>query len=162
MTLAISHRIALTREQRYNLASGKTVDVTGVSVPVWYIRGRTTEPAKEVFCNYILHNKDQDVSIHFLTNGYEMNIPQLPKDFVMPAEITPQEWLNLELEEQEAVMEERYVPENGRYLLDIVDGGSKRLAFSRLGNVRIKGIPTTIYHTVFITDVEDFKASFVS
>ena len=49
-TLTISHYVYLNREQRYDIHDLKPVEVIGVSVPVWFNNGNTSEPAKEVFC----------------------------------------------------------------------------------------------------------------
>ena len=56
ITLATSHNIYLTHEDRYALVKGQTVESVGVSVPVWFIKGTTSEPAVEVFCKYVLTN----------------------------------------------------------------------------------------------------------
>jgi hypothetical protein len=130
LTLAISHEIYLTRDQRYRLAAGDSVSVTGISVPVWYAKGKTNEPAREVFCNYIIHNSpNAEDQIYFRMDGYEFNIPQLPGDFVMPPEISNEEWSALTQEQREALGEERYVPPHAANLLDLKDGGTENLIF---------------------------------
>jgi hypothetical protein len=160
LTLAISHNIYLTREERNRLANGDSISVTGVSMPVWYGKGKTTEPGKEVFCHYTLHNSPNAKSeIYFKTDGYEFNLPQLPRNFEMPQEIDDKDWANLEPEEREAIGEERYVPVNGKYLLDVKDGGSERLCFDQVAYAKMRGIPTTVFHTILIADMKMLENS---
>lgn len=71
-TLTISHYIYLTKEQRYDLHNGKEVSVIGVSVPVWFQKGTTSEPAQEVFCEYTLSNKDKNKFVEIKGGSYEV------------------------------------------------------------------------------------------
>ena len=64
-----------TKEQRYELHEGQELQVTGISVPVWYVNKITSEPAKEVFCNYYLKNTHEDIPIKILEDGYEIYLP---------------------------------------------------------------------------------------
>lgn len=77
LTLNVSHNIFLTKKQRYDLCKTDTlVETTGVSVPVWFFRGRTSEPAKEVFCKYILSINDNKNAIKKFAEGYIVNLPK--------------------------------------------------------------------------------------
>lgn len=75
-TLTISHYIYLTKEQRYALHEGQNIEVIGVSVPVWFQKGSTSEPAKELFCKYELTNEKVNKVISKIEEGYAINIPQ--------------------------------------------------------------------------------------
>lgn len=77
--LTVSHYIYLTREQRYQLADGLMVEVVGVSVPVWFKSGNTSEPAKEVFCKYILSSDIQSYGVSSFSEGYKINLRNLDK-----------------------------------------------------------------------------------
>jgi len=85
--LSISHNIALTMEQREKVADRETIEVIGVSVPVWVAldrqnkQGVTSEPASEVFCKYWITNEKEDTPIQFHKKGYKINVPQLPEDY---------------------------------------------------------------------------------
>jgi hypothetical protein len=160
LTLIISHNISLTSEQRKKLASGDSVATVGVSVPVWHAKSKTSEPAKEVFVNYIIHNHPEaGTLVHFKADGYEFNIPQLPNNFEMPPEMDDNEWRNLEPEEREAIAEERYVPLNGKNLLDPKEGGSGKLIFTRTARAKMRDIPTTVHHIIKIADISELKES---
>lgn len=76
-TLLISHYLYLTKEERYSVAAGNTVEVIGVNIPVWFSSGKTDEPAEEVFCKYILSNSKDDFSIREFDEGFEINLPQI-------------------------------------------------------------------------------------
>lgn len=77
LTLNVSHNIFLTKQQRYDLCKIDTVvETIGVSVPVWFYKGRTSEPAKEVFCKYILSINDNKNAIKKFAEGYIVNLPK--------------------------------------------------------------------------------------
>ena len=77
-TLIISHYLYLNREQRYLLHENKEpIEVHGISVPVWFQKGNTSEPAKEVFCKYRITNETTTKSITATNCGYLINLPQM-------------------------------------------------------------------------------------
>ncbi len=163
LTISISHNIHLPSDKRHSLADGNSIAIVGVSVPVWYLKGSTNEPAKEVFCNYLIHNHPTiDQRVHFKSDGYEFNIPQLPPDFVLPPEISDEDWMNLDPGERDAVDEERYVPVYGKNLLDVKEGGSGVLTFSVYDRGKIKGVFTKIHHIVRIADITELQNSLIS
>jgi hypothetical protein len=57
----VTHHVFLTDDQISDLVSGSPVSCLGHCVPVWIDAktGRTTEPAKELFCRYRLFNSDE-------------------------------------------------------------------------------------------------------
>ena len=115
-TLAIGHSLFLTREERYALFNGESICVIGVSVPVWFYKGVTSEPAIEVFANYKLSNSDH-TSIKHVKTGYEIVLPKhLPYD----KQFDPQGSMLPSLD----------------MLLDIKEGGNEFLAFSQYNKVR--------------------------
>lgn len=61
--LFITHHVFLTDDQISKIVSGESVSVLGHCVPVWIDAktGRSTEPAKEIFCNYLLFNDGEKV-----------------------------------------------------------------------------------------------------
>lgn len=88
--LFVTHHVFLTDEQIASVASGETISCVGHSVPVWIDAktGRTTEPAKEVFCLYEVHNsteKTNDVEV-VGEKGYSLWLPKASM-WSPPAEI---------------------------------------------------------------------------
>lgn len=75
-TLSILHNVFLTQNQRKDLKNGDSVEIPGVSVPVWFYKGNTSEPAIEVFCSYLLTNIADDYPVTQMDNGYKINMPQ--------------------------------------------------------------------------------------
>ena len=76
ITLTVSHNIFLSKEQRYALSDpGFVLETVGVSVPVWFYEGKTSEPAKEVFCKYIISITDDNLAIRSNADGYTINLP---------------------------------------------------------------------------------------
>lgn len=74
-TLFINHSIALSQEKLELLHNnGTRVDTVGISIPVW--QSKCDEPAKEVFCEYIiLSESDQkEPNIQPTATGYLMTL----------------------------------------------------------------------------------------
>ena len=76
-TLTVSHYIYLTKEQRYALHDGKTIDVVGTCISVWFHKGNTSEPAQEIFCKYNIHNPRTGANIKQTEEGFEIWMPSL-------------------------------------------------------------------------------------
>jgi len=77
LTLTISHNIFLTREERYKVTNGEQIEVLGISIPVWFLRGNTSEPAREIFCKYIITNDDKNTPIFATSSGFQLNLPKV-------------------------------------------------------------------------------------
>lgn len=134
-TLTISHYIYLDRDQRYQLHAGTPVEVVGVSVPVWFHKGTTSEPAQELFCKYKLTNEAGNKAIMPTEEGYSVNLPQKDKD-------SPED-----KETQEAVAMLQGTSER---LLDIKDGGSEMLEFRQYNKVHKDKHEFNVVHFVEI------------
>lgn len=124
LTLTISHNIFLTREQRYLIANKEKIEVIGVSVPVWFYRGNTSEPAKEIFSKYILTNLETNEAILRTKEGYQINLPQ---------------------KVESSSVEKR--------LLDITDGGAECLFYREFNKVS-KPTTYDLIHFVQIMPIE--------
>lgn len=146
--LCISHNIFLTKDQRYDLYKGKTLEVIGVSVPVWfYNKKETNEPASEVFCKYILksENKHFQKNIEITKEGYEITLfkesfttniqNKIKKYFKLNNNLTP----------------------SSKSLLDIKDGGSEWLYFQIYEATDL----INILHSVEIQKIENLTNSLV-
>lgn len=115
-TLIISHNLYLNYEQRYALHERNAVEVIGVSVPVWFRQGNTSEPAKEIFCKYKITNEFKTKSIISNEAGYTINLPQII------------EFKSGKLEQEVQSFVNNNMP-TSKKLLDIKDGGSEWLEF---------------------------------
>lgn len=74
ITIAVSHNIYLTYEERYSLHENKKIETTGISVPVWFYKGSTSEPGNEIFCKYLITCQKGERPIKHNQQGYEINI----------------------------------------------------------------------------------------
>jgi hypothetical protein len=157
LTLAVHHLIHLTREQRYALHAGEQVKTVGVSVPVWFIGENSTEPAKEVFCNYYLSNPKGDFPIGIRKDGYSIPLPHKPAP-PLP-EVTDEEWFRMNKEERAAYDEQVKPGFTSENLLDIPDGGSKFLYYREHNRIKHEGRWLTIIHFVQISDMADLTES---
>lgn len=94
-TLIILHNIHLSKNEIKSLVKREPVKVIGTSVPVWFYKGTTSEPALEVFCEYILTNQEPDYSIITNEKGYQINLPQLqhPETWAKFSSSEKEEWL---------------------------------------------------------------------
>ena len=153
LALTIHHNIKLTREQRYRLHDGENIEVVGVSVPVWFMGKTTSEPAKEVFCKYLLRNTKKEKPIKILSNGYEITLPNRPGSF--PQEITDEEWRTMD-EYQRSVYNAQFVSEvSSINLLDIKDGGSKKMRYREQNKVKNNDEILKIMHYIDIGDINE-------
>lgn len=152
-TLAISHNLFMTKEQRYAWHAGEPIDIVGVSVPVWFYKGVSSEPAVEVFCKYKLLNDPEGIYIRHIEDGYELTVPQSPQKEFVP--LDDEIWKTLSTEEQEKWYEENEPTPSLRMLLDIKDGGSSYLAFRQYSKVRKNKKILNVVHFVEVKDMQD-------
>lgn len=164
LTVTISHHLYLTREQRYQLINGEDVTVTGVSTPVWFFHGNTSEPAEEVFCEYILTNRnDLDYkSIQFRNCGYKINMPQYPDGWKEPKRPSNEQWRQWTKKKQELWYERNQIPDTANNLRDLKDGGSAYLKFREYNKVKRHGKMVNIVHFVEITTIESLENSLIT
>jgi hypothetical protein len=154
LSLAIHHNVYLTNEQRYALHRGEEVTTVGVSVPVWYANGVTSEPAREVFCNYVLKNPRQEIPVRILDEGYEIALPYREGTKLA---ISNEEWKQL-LRENPTKLESLYselVEEvSSKNLLDIRDGGSEHLSYRELNKIQRGEQVLRVMHFISIDRIE--------
>lgn len=157
LTLVISHNINLSREERYKLHKGEPVTTVGVSVPVWFEKGNTSEPAQEVFVTYRLTNTKNDYAIKMSKDGYDINIPQPNPELEAQLREVNQEVLD-------ALGVQKEIP-TSKMLLDGADGGLEKMQFRQFAKsgLIVDGQKTkktlSIVHSVDIRRTEDLKTS---
>lgn len=155
LSLTIHHNIHLTKQQRYALHEGQDIVVVGVSIPVWIADKMTSEPAKEVFCNYYLKNPKEEIPIRILDDGYEITIPYREgKDL----NLSNEEWRELNMNDPEKLQEmyENLESEvSSKNLLDIEDGGSEFLNYRELNKVPSEDKFLNIMHHIVISKMEN-------
>lgn len=126
--LTISHYIYLTKEERMQLFNQTSVNTVGISIPVWFNKGTTSEPAKEIFCNYLITNDATSKQIKPNSNGYSIN---LPRDFI------------------------NFKNENSAIrLLDVEDGGCEELIFKQYSKLNKENKYFNIIHFIEIRPIE--------
>lgn len=149
MTLAVSHNIYLSRDDRYRLHLGEVVETQGVSTPIWYFHGRSSEPGQEVFCRYTLsNNHESDYDIDQQSDGYFINLPTEEESRIR-AGMTPDEWSQLTPQGKDVIM--NGVP-TSEILLDSEDGGVSRMAFNQYNKTKLKGLVVHVLHFIRIAD----------
>jgi len=158
--LSVFHNVYLTSEEILQLIGGQEVNVIGASLPVWFHKGTTSEPAEEVFCKYTLTNKINHESIKTNKNGYVINMPQTPGDYKIPVKLTNDEWRLLTPLQQMEWYENNPSPINAYNLNSIKDGGSEYLYFKEYSKVKRNNKTIMIIHTVEIRTVEWLKSTF--
>lgn len=135
LTLTVSHNIFLNREQRYDLFNGKEIEIVGVSVPVWYYQGRTSEPGNEVFCKYKLIPCAYHIFVKHNEEGYEI---YLPKNSFNPED-------------------NRTNPLTLKNIIDHQDGGIEWIAFRQSGTAKRGKKVVDIMHFVEIKTIEELE-----
>lgn len=152
LTLIISHNIHLERAERYNLANGLEVNVVGVSVPVWYFRGNTSEPAGEIFCKYILTNKPNEFPVSIHDQGYRINVPQIPANTELRKK--PKDWERYNLQQRIEWYKRYNFPINGSDLMDLKDGGLEFLRYNHYQKLMGYGGGINVTHMIHINKME--------
>lgn len=150
LSLAIHHNIRLNADQRMSLHEGNDVDTIGVSVPVWFMDGVTTEPGRELFCKYRLRNPKSELPIRICEDGYEIFLPY--REGSRPP-ISDEEWRRLSRDRPDLLDEyyDKWVPEvSSRNLLDPPHGGGS-LAYRESNKVKRGDHTITIMHFVCIS-----------
>jgi len=143
-TLIINHIMYLTPEERRGLLKDKKpVQVAGVSVPVWFNAGKSSEPAQEVFVQYTLTNEPQDMVVASLPTGYRINLPQ-PK--VMAEDPEAAGVFGMEGQEKRGP--------DLRKLGNPEDGGSGWLLFKQFQTLKQKDRVLQILHYIEMRDIE--------
>lgn len=158
-TLTIAHSICLTREQRYSWYEGKSLEVIGVSIPVWYKKGQTTEPANEIFCKYRLFNAPDKTFVKHNTDGYDINVTKNPS--CRPLDIALELWNTLTLNEQRSLSQQNGPNPCIMNILDIKDGGCKWLAFRQHSKAKYNNKNLNLIHFVEMKPIEDLIESLV-
>ena len=73
-SLTVAHNIFLTQQQRKAVAT-ETVEVQGISIPVWINDGKSSEIPEEVFTNYkvrLIMDDDEAAGVNYMGNGYDI------------------------------------------------------------------------------------------
>ena len=158
VTLSVSHSLFLTEKQRYDLHQGKTIRVVGVSMPVWFHKGTTSEPAEEVFCKYTLYNKEGNAYVQKTKNNtYIINLPQIPEDHIKP-ELSNATWRMMSEDQRGEWYKNHPIPLSSNKMLNIIDGGCESLNFQIQHDTK----EITIVHFVLIKKIEELNESLVS
>ncbi len=157
--LSVAHTVWLTREQRYSLAGGETVEVVGTSVPVWFYKGTTSEPAQELFCKYVLMSSEPQMCIRHLLDGYEINVPRDP----IPPDVPEAVWVDLDEDEKKKLLEKAPQTEKVANLLDEADGGVRWFYFQQYVKIhRQDGSQVDLQHYVELRDIESLTETILN
>jgi hypothetical protein len=150
LSLTISHHLFLSQKKRYSLHNKKHIKIIGSNIPIWYYKGETSEPAEEIFCQYLLTNEGNKKFILSDLEGYTINLPTIPIDWKKP-NLSNEEWRKMNQEKKDNWYKTHTRPESSFDLLDPPDGG-RQLIFSVIHIKKIKGCQTLITHIVVIKD----------
>src|SRR3989304_7022145 len=158
--LTISHNVFLNSEERHKLAVGEAVETTGVSLPVWLHKGKSSEPASEVFCKYYLTNSGDENNVKFITDGYKIDLPQKYRNWE-PPKLSDEVWRGFSKKEKEKWYDNNFPDKvvSGKNLLDLTEGGSEYLHFREHNKIFQNNEAMEIIHYITILDIKTFDAS---
>ena len=152
LSLSILHNIHLNKKQIYDLHDGIDLNIIGICVPVWIDNKNTSEPAKEVFCNYCIKNTKEEIPIKILNNGFEITLPFRSSSSI---DVNDDEFLYcLKKNKLENLYKNKNNETSSKNLLDISYGGSKFLTYGELNTVIFNDETIDIFHNVIISSVE--------
>lgn len=156
--VTFQHHIFIEKELRNSLLDGNPIETVGMFTPVWFWRGKTSEPAAEIFAQYTLINDlASDISVNQNPKGFTINIG-MPWAF----------YVDQLSDEQLASMSERrlerwHLKNAPIYdLMNLADkehGGNERLSFSRKESRDESGMMVDILHFIKIADVEQLEST---
>lgn len=149
LTLAISHNIFLDDNQIQNILDKKTIECIGVSVPVWFHKGTTSEPAVEVFSKYSITNVELNYPISTTKQGYKINLPQISEDFEK-VEIEKEEWEVMTQKERDLWEHLNKQPDTAESLKNIEEGGKESLKFKTFDTIKKDKSNINVIHYVEI------------
>jgi hypothetical protein len=149
-TLAISHNLFLTRDERYRIYGGEAVQTVGVSLPIWWKGVVTSEPGVEVFCLYTLRRVGDILSIKSTSDGYIIHLP--PGEKYEP--LSNDMWNSLTKDQQELWYRNHEPSPSVDDLKDLKDGGREWLAFRQLQNITKNKKILDVVHFVEIKPME--------
>jgi hypothetical protein len=139
--LTILHNIQLSKEERYYLQNEESiVQIIGVCVPVWCNGEETNEPAREIFCRYVLKNSKIDKAIRILEDGFIITLPN-----------------QIEVKKTDGLIFANKSNNQRSYknLLDPIDRGGRTLQYREKNRAIYKNKKITIMHYVHIGDEEE-------
>lgn len=154
--LTIHHNIRLTKDERYFIYNNEKIIVVGVSVPVWCIDGKTSEPAKEIFCKYYISNLKQETPIQIMEDGYMINLPNRPAK--QPLVVNDEQWRKMNLAEKDIYYSKWRSDISSQNLLDVKDGGCRCLIYKEQNRVKKDNNSINIMHYVNIGAIEDLES----
>jgi hypothetical protein len=167
LALFLIHNIFLTNNQIESFFKKKEIEVIGISVPVWVNAktSETSEPAAEVFCQYVIkqHRKDSDVEI-LPKNGYQIFLCN--KKNKKPKEINFEELSAMSAEDRKDFEKKRnkWFKENSKMILQDLKNGYYRTEIKKI-NQTFEKLPkclVDVQHIVEIKTIEKLKESIIS
>lgn len=147
-TIAASHYLYLTRDQRYSLTEGKTIKCDGVYLPVWHDEGKTNEPAAEVFCVYTVRNSRRNASVEKVKQGFVIDMPFF--DTIQTNESAEP----IAAPDKETIKAAQRRLGTAELLLDLDDGGDECAEFSFFHKLTIGKNQHNVIHFVEIKPIE--------
>ena len=166
LNLTIQHFIHLTKAQRYALHDGIQLVVVGISVPVWFLNKNTSEPAKEVFCQYYLQNTREDQPINIVQDGYEITLPYRQGQELLNEHghrLSDEEWRKLNFAEPDKLeaLYDKHVSEiSSEQLLD-PPTGRRCMTYREHNKVKHGDGDLIIIHYVNIMDIDQLMSTLV-
>lgn len=152
LTIVISHNIFLTQDELVTLSKGEAIETIGVSLPVWFFKGNTSEPAREVFCEYKLTNIKEDYSVTVFAKGYRINLPQIPTTLVKLKKPSKKQWKEMTISEREDWSQKNSMSLTGEDLLDIDE--KNYFHFKKYNKIKEGGRRMNCIHAVEISTFE--------
>lgn len=167
LLLSVDHKIFLKEEEINFLKENNFLETQGFNIPVWLniLNGKTSEPAEEIFCNYIIYNDINNESFVGLNkkNIYEIYLPQ-NKTWIPPKPINFENLSNLSYEQRILDEEKRQLWWNKNPKPPCLDSflNSKFLNFEVRKIESFKNIKIIIKHDVQISFMSVLENSIVN
>ena len=166
LALFLIHNIFLTNTQIEYFFKKKEIEVVGVSIPVWVNAktSETSEPASEIFCQYIIKQHRKESDIEFLKNGYQISLCN--KKNKKPKEINFEELSNMTKEERKEFESKRnkWFKENSKIILEYLKNGYYRTEIKKINQTfdKLPNCLIDVQHIVEIKTIDKLNQSLVN
>lgn len=138
--------------------AGKSVEIVGISVPVWLTEDITSEPAVEVFCRYHLFAPEGVAEVATMPEGYQINLPNEKRP---QCQVSLEQWRGMSFMEQEEWYNKHRFPPQVRALRNISDGGGAYLRFEFRDETVFQEKEVELVHYVTLNTIDYLMGSLV-
>ena len=163
IVFVVFHNIFLTREERYSIHNGNSVETTGIAIISESSsddKDEKQEILKEIFCKYVITYGEENVPVQINPEGFIVQIPHRPKKTVI--ELTDDDFRKLTPKEYNHINKKNIPEISSKNLLDLKDGGDETIIYRERNKYFLNGKKILQTHYFQILDMSVLTKSLTS